>query len=181
MSIKTFTADSVLTASDTNTYLANSGLVYVKSQTVGTAVSSVTVSGAFSTDFDNYRIVIGGGTASTAANMTMGLGSSVTGYYGLLQYGTYAGSGYTAATNNNSTQWDFVGYCNTNYVGAAFDLINPFTTNWTQILNAGWTPSTASGTFQGIHQVATSYTSFTIASVAALTGGTISVYGYRKA
>jgi hypothetical protein len=173
----TFTTGAVLTAAQMNAV----GLWLVKSQTIGTGVTSVTVTGAFSADYDNYRIVISGGTASTAANLLMGLGSSVTGYYGLLQYGTYAGSAYTAATNNNSTQWDFVGYCNTNYVGAAFDLIAPFTTRWTQILNAGWTPSTASGTFQGIHQVATSYTSFTIASAAAMTGGTISVYGYRKA
>ena len=34
MAIKTFTTGEVLTAADTNTYLANSGLVYVASGTV---------------------------------------------------------------------------------------------------------------------------------------------------
>jgi hypothetical protein len=40
MAIKTFTTGEVLTASDTNTYLANSGLVYVKSQTIGSGVTA---------------------------------------------------------------------------------------------------------------------------------------------
>lgn len=53
MAIKTFTTGEVLTASDTNTYLANSGLVFVKSQTIGSAVTSVTVSDAFSATYDN--------------------------------------------------------------------------------------------------------------------------------
>jgi hypothetical protein len=58
MAIKTFTTGEVLTASDTNTYLANAGLVYVKSQTIGTGVSSVIVSDCFTTDYDNYKIVV---------------------------------------------------------------------------------------------------------------------------
>ena len=58
MAIKTFTTGEVLTAADTNTYLANSGLVLVKSQTIGTGVASVTISDAFSTTYDNYRITI---------------------------------------------------------------------------------------------------------------------------
>ena len=58
MAIKTFTTGEVLTAADTNTYLANSGLVYVKSQTIGSAVSSVNVTSAFSSTYDNYVITL---------------------------------------------------------------------------------------------------------------------------
>jgi hypothetical protein len=42
----------VLTAADLNAY---AGLILVKTQTIGTAVSSVTVTGAFSSTFQNYR------------------------------------------------------------------------------------------------------------------------------
>ena len=178
MTYPVFASGDVLNASDMNAV----GLWLVKSQTVGTGVTSVTVTGAFSADYDNYRIVYSGGSASTDTNLSLKLGASTTAYYGLLQYGTYAGSVYQAVSNNNGAGWDFVGYGAANYTGASFDLLSPFLTRWTQILNAGWTPSTASGTFQGIHQAATSYTSFILgASVGNLTGGTISVYGYRKA
>jgi hypothetical protein len=54
MAIKTFTTGEVLTASDTNTYLANSGLVYITSATL----SATALDGIFTSDYDNYRIVI---------------------------------------------------------------------------------------------------------------------------
>ena len=57
MTYPTFTNGQVLPASDLNAI----GLWLVKSQTVGTGVSSVTVSNAFSADFDNYRIIYSGG------------------------------------------------------------------------------------------------------------------------
>jgi hypothetical protein len=63
MAIKTFTTGEVLTASDTNTYLANSGLVFVKSQAI-TSGSTVVVTDAFSSTYDNYRIVIDNGVAT---------------------------------------------------------------------------------------------------------------------
>jgi hypothetical protein len=56
MTIKTFTTGEVLTASDTNTYLANSGLVYISEQTISSATT--TVSSCFSSTFTNYKIVI---------------------------------------------------------------------------------------------------------------------------
>ena len=176
MTYPNFNVGETLRAADMNAV----GLWLVKSQTIGTGVSSVTVTGAFSADYDNYRIVISGGTANTPANMALTLGASATQYYGSLQYATYASGAYLSATDNNNIQWSFVGYCNTNTLGASFDLINPFNTKHTQILNAGWSPFNAGGTFQGIHQVATSYSSFTISSSATMTGGTIRVYGYRN-
>jgi len=84
MAIKTFTTGEVLTASDTNTYLANSGLVYIKQQTVGNAVASVTVSDAFSSTYDNYKITYTGGASSGGGALKLTLGATVTGYYGAL-------------------------------------------------------------------------------------------------
>ena len=42
-----------------------SGLTLVKAQTIGTTVSSVTVTDAFSATFDNYKIIISDGVGST--------------------------------------------------------------------------------------------------------------------
>ena len=56
MAIKTFTTGELLTASDTNTYLANSGLVYI----TGGALSSTAVNfvGCFTSTYTDYRIVV---------------------------------------------------------------------------------------------------------------------------
>ena len=56
MAIKTFTTGEVLTAADTNTYLANSGLVYITSGSLSTATTQF--QGCFSSTYDNYVIVL---------------------------------------------------------------------------------------------------------------------------
>jgi hypothetical protein len=182
MAIKTFTTGEVLTAADTNTYLANSGLVYVTSATIGTGVSSVTVSSAFSSTYDNYRIVIAGGVGSTAsASVTLKLGASTTGYYGAMVYCLFASPGVLNIQDNNAGQFTYVGNAYTSQYATSFDLLNPFLAKHTMINNAAWTVDNATGNYSGVHQVATSYSSFIIAPLAGtLTGGTITVYGYRK-
>jgi len=73
-----FSSGDVLTASDLNAY---AGLILVKTQTVGTAVSSVTVTGAFSSTFENYRIVVNSSTSDNSA-MLFGLVSGGANWYG---------------------------------------------------------------------------------------------------
>lgn len=56
MAIKTFTAGAILTASDTNTFLANAGLVYITGgQLSGSATN---FEGCFSSTYRNYRVVV---------------------------------------------------------------------------------------------------------------------------
>jgi hypothetical protein len=177
MTFPSFTSGEVLRAADMNAV----GLWLVKSQVVGSGVSSVTVTGAFSADYDNYKIVYSGGVGSTDSNGVLRLGASTTGYYGALGYNAYSGGAYSVATDNNSTLFSFVGYASANYAGASFDLLAPYLSKFTQIMVSGWTATTVSGSYTGLHQVATSYTDFTYAANGAtLTGGTISVYGYKK-
>jgi hypothetical protein len=45
--------------------LPSSGMTLISTTTIGTAVSSVNVTSAFSTTYDNYKIMISGGVAST--------------------------------------------------------------------------------------------------------------------
>ena len=183
MSIKTFTTGEVLTASDTNTYLANSGLVYVTSATIGTAVSTVTLSNCFSSTYDSYRVVIAGSVGSILTdNVYLTLGSSVTGYYGSLIYTTFASSTVLAATDNNGVRFTYVANANNAVINSSFDLHSPFLAKYTNIQNAVWCPKDAVGQYNGMHQVATSYSSFTLTTPGStMTGGTVTVYGYRKA
>jgi hypothetical protein len=158
------------------------GLWLVKTQTVGSAVSSVTVSSAFSADYENYKIVYSGGVSSTAAAaLTLKLGASVTGYYSILSYAAF--SSFTvplSAGDNNSGSWGYTGYTGSNYTSLTVDLIGPFLAKPTSYQNSSWVAPSASGTSSGFHNVATSYSSFIIAPVAGtLTGGTIAVYGYK--
>jgi len=183
MAIKTFTTGEVLTASDTNTYLANSGLVYIKQQTVGNTVSSVTVSDAFSATYDNYRIVYSGGVGSTLISLNLKLGASTTQYYSGVNYVAYSALATPVSSgDNNAAQFSFVGYASADYTQASFDLINPFLARFTSINACSWAAVTVAGTSSGLHQVATSYSSFILSTnTGTITGGTIYVYGYRKA
>lgn len=181
MAIKTFTTGEVLTASDTNTYLANSGLVYVKSQTIGTAVTAVTVSDAFSATYDNYRIVVNGGTSSGTQPIRVQMGSTTTGYYGALVYGNYATTAVASATANNAAYWNYAGTTPTGLVGAMFELQNPFAAGVTAI-TAPYFDATNAGHMSGYLGNNTSYTAVTLTPNAGTwTGCTITVYGYRKA
>jgi hypothetical protein len=56
------------------------GLVLIKTETIGTTVGSVNVTDAFSSTYENYKIIISGGASSaTGAYLTLKLGASVTG------------------------------------------------------------------------------------------------------
>jgi hypothetical protein len=61
-------------------------------------------------------------------------------------------------------------------------LVNPFATTKTQLISASEITSSGSSVVTGLHTVSTSFTDFTILTVSGtLTGGTVAVYGYRKA
>jgi hypothetical protein len=181
MSVKTFGSE-VLTSGDVNTYLANSGLVYVTSATVGTAVASVTVSSAFNTNYDAYQIVYSGGIMSADTALSFQLGATVTGYYGAYVYGQYSSTAVTAANDNNAAKFTYCGGGDP-FSGASciFTLNNPFLNKQTYI-HAPVAYSTNVGTYVGRVANTTSYTAFTISPFSGtMTGGTITVYGYRKA
>jgi hypothetical protein len=186
MAIKTFSVGEVLTASDTNTYLANSGLVYVTSTTIGSAVTSVTVSNCFSSTYDSYRVIITGGVGSQAAGCTLKLGSTATGYYtggiGL----SYAGA-TTTGNGNNSAFFVLAGLVTTDSIIADFELYGPNLAKRTYYKTAYIYGAPAGGGDVmhggGYLNDTTAYTAFTFGPTAGttMTGGTVTVYGYRKA
>jgi hypothetical protein len=156
------------------------GLRLVKKQTIGTGVSSVQVTDAFSATYDAYKIIITGGAGSADdQNMNFKIGSSTTAYSNNLIFTTYTSTTVTGAVQNNINAYiDFVGDVAINGLSANFDVVNPFLSKWT-FVNGRLIRSTLAGTFNGIHKVASSFTDFTIGSLGAtMTGGTIYVYGY---
>ena len=183
MAVKTFGSE-VLTVSDTNTYLANSGLVYVTSATVGTGVSSVTVSSAFNTTYDAYQIIYSGGIASADGPYSLVLGSTTTGYYGNYIYANYGNTSVNSVADNNAARFTFAGGGDPTSSGAHGNIIlnNPFLTKQTYITSSCVAYSTFNGTYNGRLANSTSYTAFTITPISGtFTGGTITVYGFRKA
>jgi hypothetical protein len=156
------------------------GLVLISSTTVGSAVSSVTVSAAFSTTYDNYRIIYAGGTMSAQQRFGMTLGSSASGYYEGLTFVNFTGT-TGAAGGSNIAAWQYIGGGNTTSAGFIVDLQNPFLAQYTQMNAVGALQTNQATWDQGIHAVATSFTAFTVTPVGStITGGTITVYGYRK-
>lgn len=185
MAIKTFTAGSVLTASDTNTYLANSGLVYVTSYTVGSGVASVTVPNAFSSTFDSYRVLYTGGTMSGGTDMSCFLGGTApaNGYYQAQIYVNTTTGASGTSTVNNQPQWTFVGGGSTGGMFIDLTLYNPFNANKKFVTYSGLTADIFYVNGSGRFDSTSSFTSFTLKPAAGgitLTGGVITVYGYRK-
>jgi hypothetical protein len=186
MAIKTFTTGEVLTAADTNTYLANSGLVLIKSQVITGSVGAVTVTSAFNSTYDSYYITLSGGTMASAAAIGVQLGpSSVsgydTGYYAGIARVTKGGASANLGTDNGAT-WNYVSVGDTSGVTMSFKLFEPFKAQKTRMFTEWADPRTTDswGAGGGSHQTASSYSEFSIVGGANIVGGTVTVYGYRK-
>ena len=188
MPLTTYTAGEVLTAASLNANLSFAasagGLTFISSTTIGTTVSSVTVTGAFSATYENYLIVISGGVASAATpNLNLTLGATITTYaYGYLQIG-YGAATVTGFNSNSATSFVNAARGSSNALDGDILIKNPFETKRTTVQYRSSTPLsnevwTVGG---GYLNNATSYTDFTItASSGTMTGGTVRVYGYTN-
>ena len=183
MPLTTYTAGEVLTAASlNNNFGAAGGLQFVKSQTIGTTVSSVTVTGAFSADYDNYLITVTGGVASTSNNLYLTLGSTATGYCYAGYFVNFTSSTVNGTATNVATYFD-AGYATTNTISTRIELESPFLAKRTVFRSDATSTLTTNfiNKYQGFLDNATSYTAFTLtASTGTWTGGTIRVYGYKN-
>jgi hypothetical protein len=164
--------------------IPDSGLVLLKTQAVGTAVSSIVVSDVFSATYDQYRIVLSGGTASTNTSFNLKLGAAANGHNTQFIFSTWTSSSGNPTLNGgaNAANFTFVGSALTTTLSLSVDAINPFAATPTQLWGLGSQGTATSGLFQGLQTGSTSFTAFTLSTVTGtVTGGTINVYGYRKA
>jgi len=178
MTFPVFASGDVLQASDMNAV----GMWLVKTQTIGSGVTSVAVTSAFSSDYDTYKIIVSGGVAAGAAAVGLQLGASTTGYFGTLIFSAYSSAAGLFLTDDNATKFTYAGVANTGGICLNVDLTNPGRADRTFIQGLYANPSTTgeAGRYQAFHNSATAFTDFTISCGQALTGGNIKVYGFRN-
>jgi hypothetical protein len=159
------------------------GLRLVKTQTIGSGVSTVQVTDAFSTTYDNYLIILSGGVGSTATGINLTLGAAVTGYYRGGNFTSYSSTTVTGLAGSNVTNWQSVGVATTTSLDARVELYDPFLAKNTKFRGSYASALTTGESLVqgGFLNDTTSYTSFTFTKASGtLTGGTIAVYGYAK-
>ena len=188
MAIKTFTTGEVLTAADTNTYLTNSGLVYIST----TSFSGSTVAqfqSCFTSTYTNYRALISytGGSAN-AVYLRWLVGSTVQTGNNLSQA---FGSSYSANSYTGSTRGDqyipLVAAYPTYPSAYAMDIFSPQASAYTSLMVnttvLGISASDSGMTIANARNVATTQIDGFELTTAGATNiaGTMTLYGYRKA
>lgn len=172
-----FSVGQVLTSATMNQV----GLWLIKTQTIGSTVSSVTVTDVFSADFDVYRVTISGATTSSGtAFMRLQL-ANLGNHYGSLYYDEYTGSNTAINRTNAAASANIsVGGTASTSVGTSFDIHNPFGSSAYTTWNGTYFGGLYTGFFAGSYRVNASFTgiSFLMTS-GTMTGGIIRVYGYR--
>jgi hypothetical protein len=157
------------------------GLRLIKKQTIGSAVSSVNVTSAFSSTYDAYKIVISGGVCSVDnSSLLLRLGATTSGY--IWSYGGFANSLTFGAGSTSDSSFQAVGQANTNLLTFNCEITNPNLASYTIVHSAGGynlTNNNSRVAWTGLVPNTTQYTDFTILPASGtLTGGTIYVYGY---
>ena len=157
------------------------GLWLVKTQAITAGTSSVSVTSAFSTDYDSYRIVVSNGTLAGLAVISGQMtGSTGNNYYGALTGTALTTNTFVGVSNNNVASWSILGVGSATFLSLAFDVHDPFLARPTRVGPANYASTTDAGVFNGLHNVATSYTGITLATASTFQSGTVRVYGYRK-
>lgn len=158
-------------------------LTLISTTTIGSAVASVTVSNAFSSTYDNYKITVNGGSNSAANYLLLQLGSTTANYYSGGQYTSWGGT-IAQVSQSNVSSWR-IGDANSNSLIANVELFNPNLARRTQyssmIATVDNTGNGGSFYWAGFQDSATQFTAFTILpGSGTMTGGTIRVYGYSN-
>jgi len=191
MAIKTFTTGEVLTAADTNTYLANAGLDYIGAVTLNAVTNNI--SNVFSSTYQSYRVVISGLNNNTTTvriyNLRFRTSSDDTSAnYSSFQQSVFGSPGTTSVSGQTSVTLAELGAisANTSHGGLAIDIYNPNTANITTYTGQGITyqsnvPGFVYRTVGGAMSTTTQYTGFSIIGTTDALFGTVRIYGYRQA
>ncbi len=95
-------------------------------------------------------------------------------------YVTYAGV-VTNLTVNAGAKWTYGAEITTvNKTNLNLELLAPNLAQYTGLTNS-YLGGSGAGTGAGLHQIASAFTGFTLSTASNFTGGTITVYAYRKA
>ena len=160
--------------------VGDGGLVLLKSQSIGTGVSSVSVSDVFNATYDNYKIVVCDADASDNAQLLMLQlgGSSAHNYAGILMINNSDTQTVVRATNASGLP---MGLTWTVRFSCWIDVLAPYITTFTTCMHPVYGSTGRALIVGGSVNELASYTGFTVTPAAGtLTGGTIRVYGYRN-
>jgi hypothetical protein len=176
-----FTAYTPLAAASLNKV----GLWLVKTQTVGSGVASVTVTGAFSSDYNNYFVTWTGGTGSVGgAQLRIAFNvDTANNYYSNIITQTAGLAAVNGQAFGALVGFTVVGYVDTGDTSVSLTINNPnrtLNTNFYGSFNC-LGGSSQVGTVGGWSIATGANTGFTLyPSSGTMTGGTIRVYGYRN-
>jgi hypothetical protein len=188
MATKQFGSE-ILTSGDVNTYLANSGLVYVTT----TALSGTTtdVANCFNSSYDAYRVVIWNLDLSTTTTRALGIRFSnggtptAAGYDWWSSYVYAGGGGNEGASSTN--MWQITQYSGDTPPAGGFslDIYNPYGASHTTGIHHAFAYQSGAGGFVnriggGVLRDNTSYTGMTVVASGDSMSGNITVYGYRR-
>ena len=188
MPVPVFSTGEVLTAANMNAV----GLWKISSGSI-TAVSSTNyarIQTAFSSSYDNYRLIVNG-TGSAAGSITIRLGNSNTPAQTNYQFAVpywypTAGSDGVIRSSTSSTTFFNLGFYSTVRTSITCDILRPFAAETTQFVGAGTgqansTLGNALYSLFGYHDTATSYSELFIGTNGTTTfTGTYALYGYRN-
>jgi hypothetical protein len=167
--------------------IVGSGLTLIKKQTIGSGVSSVSVTNAFSATYEAYKVILVGGVTSTNDAINFQLGpTSVSGYnsqyYQVLIYANLGGGAVTTVAVSNGSVLPYCTYSfGANGYNSSIELFSPFATKYTEIqaTRGGIAAGANVGSSIGYHNSTASFSGFQlIPASGTMTGGTIYVYGY---
>jgi len=184
MAIKTFTTGEVLTASDTNTFLANSGMTYIGAYTASAA--TLFINGCFTSTYNNYFITFQTTSVSSTGSFQFKLRASGTPaagyYYGGLQY--YTTIGATTQQGNNDAAMIFSAASGSAMTYSIIQVSMPAVAQATSIIidSTSYFSNYVGASIRGYHGLSTAYDGFELTmNTGATITGTIRVYGVRQA
>lgn len=164
-----------------------SGSVSSTGLTSFTSASAISLNNCFTSNYDNYKVIINLTAASTSANLQprfrLGGTDSSASYYNAHMY-LVSGSGTgTVQQDANISSMNLGDFSSTSQTISILDIFNVFSAAVTSFnYQTAMSFSTAARSFvgAGIHNVATSYDGITIRPSTGTFTGTVQVYGYKK-
>jgi hypothetical protein len=161
------------------TAVSNGTLSATGTVTIGSAVSTVTVTNAFSALYDNYKILIQNTNCSTLCAVRLQLSSSTGSTYSTANMNIpYSSATITTEVASNTTLWS-IG-TGQGLTSVTLDLISPFLATDSQVMAQSATDTFVSWR-SGRDSADISNATFILSLTGGtMTGGTIRVYGYRN-
>ena len=162
-----------------NVGTSNAGLEFISSTSVGTAVPNITITNVFNSTYDHYKIFMTGVSQSaTFPDTRLQFNNSSASYYGGGIQTTFSTGAVSSLWDNNVSRFNRAG----GNTGEMYvDVYNPFLASENTFISSSFRTNVAAGNYTGYILNAASETGFTISpSTGTYTGGTVTVYGYRK-